>query len=178
MERDRLIVELVVHGEAQTAGSKKGFVNKKTGKVIITDDAKRSRPWKQQVSGTAYEAMAGVPAFDGAVDVEVTFYRARPAGHFGTGRNSQFVKDSAPAYPTTRPDVDKLSRAILDALTGIVYTDDARIRRKVAEKDFADIPYTVIRVFAAPFQSAVELPLHKRVRGGGDTPDVQQTLAA
>jgi Holliday junction resolvase RusA-like endonuclease len=30
-------------------------------------------------------------------------------------------------YPTTKPDLDKLARAVLDALTGVYYLDDAQV---------------------------------------------------
>lgn len=36
--------------------------------------------------------------------------------------------------PTRRPDVDKLARAVLDALTGIVYHDDSQVVRLNAIK--------------------------------------------
>jgi len=40
--------------------------------------------------------------------------------------------------PATRPDIDKLSRAVLDALTGIVFSDDAQVADLQAHKFFAD----------------------------------------
>src|SRR5207244_637695 len=63
----------------------------------------------------------------GPVVIHFTFYRQRPAAHYGTGRNSGTLKASAPVYPTTRPDALKLARGVEDALTGIVYRDDAQI---------------------------------------------------
>lgn len=76
---------------------------------------------------------AGWPAMgfgelDEALVVQITFYFTRPDTHFGTGRNAGVIKDSAPLYPEkTGGDLDKLTRAVLDALTGIVWKDDKRI---------------------------------------------------
>lgn len=118
--------ELTVYGEAQPAGSKRGFVNPKSGRVIITDDARKSKPWKQQVAQAAGEVFEG-PLWDGPLRATFVFYRPRPRSHYGTGRNSSKLKPSAPWYPTTRPDLLKYARAVEDALTGIVWTDDSRI---------------------------------------------------
>lgn len=47
------------------------------------------------------------------------------------------LKASAPAHPIRKPDFDKLLRATCDAMTGLVYDDDARIVRCVVDKLFA-----------------------------------------
>jgi crossover junction endodeoxyribonuclease RusA len=39
--------------------------------------------------------------------------------------------------PWRKPDLDKLTRSILDALTGVVLDDDAQIVRLLAEKVYA-----------------------------------------
>jgi Holliday junction resolvase RusA-like endonuclease len=37
-------------------------------------------------------------------------------------------------YPTTKPDIDKLSRAVLDALTSVWYKDDSQVIQLEAQK--------------------------------------------
>ncbi len=137
MSSAKLKVRFFVLGKPATAGSKKAFFNKKTGHAMITDACKRSRPWKDAVKAAALEAMQGREMFGRAVALDVAFYfvLARPKGHFGTGRNADKLKPSAPRYPATRPDVLKYARAVEDALTGIVYHDDAAI---VSERMFKD----------------------------------------
>ena len=52
----------------------------------------------------------------------------RPKSHFGTGKNADKVKQSAPVFPATMPDIDKLMRAILDGLTDAqVWLDDGQV---------------------------------------------------
>ncbi|MDV7391094.1 RusA family crossover junction endodeoxyribonuclease, partial [Arthrospira platensis SPKY1] len=60
---------------------------------------------------------AGRPPLDCPVRVDVWFIFDRPKSHFGTGRNADVLKPSAPKRMTTPPDVDKLARTVLDALT-------------------------------------------------------------
>lgn len=122
----------VVYGVPATAGSKKGFVNQKTGRVIITDDSKRSRPWKALVTDAAIEAIGEQELLTGPLELRLSFYLIRPKGHYGV----KGVRPSAPRFPTVKPDLLKLARAVEDALSGIVYRDDAQIAVEVLTKDY------------------------------------------
>ena len=70
-----------------------------------------------------------------AVLVTLGFMFARPKSHYGTGANAREIKRSAPAYKSTRPDLDKLVRAVLDSLTGIVFVEDSQVAGLSAWKD-------------------------------------------
>jgi Holliday junction resolvase RusA-like endonuclease len=122
-----VVISFTVFGAPAPAGSKRGFYNPKARRVIVTDDSKRSRPWKAQVSDAAAEAMGGAALLEGALRLELAFFVVRPKGHFGTGRNAGSIRGAAPAYPAVKPDLLKLARAVEDALSGIVYRDDAQI---------------------------------------------------
>lgn len=127
-------IAFTVLGRPQTAGSKKAFAHRTTGRIIVTDDNKRSKPWMQAVAAEAYNHVDEL--LDGPLELEVTFYLVRPKGHYGSGKNSATVKASAPAFPATRPDTTKLLRAVEDALTGVAYRDDGQIVDQVARKRF------------------------------------------
>jgi crossover junction endodeoxyribonuclease RusA len=118
-------IEFSVLGQPQTAGSKKGFYQPKLKRVIITDDNRKSRSWKEQVASAANQVFKG-PLLREALTMRLTFYRVRPKGHFksdgGLGRQG-----IASIGPSTRPDLLKLARAVEDALKGVVYVDDAQI---------------------------------------------------
>jgi Holliday junction resolvase RusA-like endonuclease len=138
---DSNLISFFVPGVAKTAGSKRAFLvrRKSDGKMVtvITDDNASSRDWKADVKQFAADAAAGHPLMDGPIFLRLTFYLTRPQGHRGkTGR----ILDSAPKYPTVKPDVDKLSRAILDALTQIIWNDDAQVVTKLAMKRYVDKP--------------------------------------
>lgn len=65
------------------------------------------------------------PAVTEAVTVSASFWFARPASHYRTGRFSQELKTSAPVDHLQVPDVDKLLRLLCDALTiaGVIADD-------------------------------------------------------
>jgi Holliday junction resolvase RusA-like endonuclease len=145
------VLRFSVFGKPQPAGSKKGFVNPKTGRVIITEDAKNSKPWRQQVAGAAEHA-AGIAGDGWAVcdprpmRLEVAFILARPKGHFGSGRNAGTVRASAPAFPATKPDATKLLRAVEDALTGVVWRDDAQVVEQAVWKLYGEPERVEVKV--------------------------------
>lgn len=83
----------------------------------------------------------------------VTFRLLRPASHYGTGKNAATVKPSAPEWPVGYPDIDKLARCTLDALSGLAFQDDARIVSLYVGKAYATSPDKVgasIKVGAWP----------------------------
>lgn len=66
---------------------------------------------------------SGIP-----VRCDLTFYLPRPKGHFGSGRNADKLKPSAPSKPTGKPDRDNLDKAVTDAITAAqVWADDSQV---------------------------------------------------
>lgn len=125
-----MIIAFTCIGDAQPAGSKRAFIfNPKDGgepRASVTDANAKSRPWKYAVATSAREVYHG-SLLTGALRVTMTFYRCRPRSHYGSGANAGRVKASAPAYPGTKPDALKLARGVEDALSHVVYVDDAQI---------------------------------------------------
>ena len=147
------MIEFTVYGQPQPAGSKRAFAIRKasgtpTGQVVVTDDNPRSRSWKQEVRSKAAEAMRDAAieergGFDPSPDflagplyLVLRFYLRRPQGHYGTGRNAEVVKPSAPERPIVKPDLTKLVRAVEDAMTGIVWRDDASVVAQMVTKHY------------------------------------------
>lgn len=141
------VYELTVYGNAEPAGSKRGLYRPQLG-VRIVDANPKSRAWKDLVSQEAGKIADGL--LQGPLELRAVFYRPRPAGHYGTGRNASVLKRSAPAYPTTKPDTTKLLRGIEDAMTGILYRDDAQIVRQVVSKQWGDPARVTIRLEDIP----------------------------
>lgn len=128
-------VAFIVRGTPAPQGSKRAFVA--NGRAIITEDNKKSAPWRDSVSAAAVDAMDGALPIDAPVEVSVTFYFVRPAS----------VKPAKRPFPSVKPDVDKLARAVLDGLTaGGVFTDDSRVVDLTARKRYADVPSAQITV--------------------------------
>ncbi len=135
LELARRIVTFTVAGLPQPKGSAKAFVPLKwareavaVGKApraVITNDNPDAANWQQLIASQAQGAAEGV-LFVGPVIVAVIFRLPRPA--------------SAPrrvVHHLTKPDVDKLARCCLDALTGVVFADDKAVVDLRARKVFA-----------------------------------------
>lgn len=67
-------------------------------------------------------------------EVLLVYYLPRPNGDY---LKSGELAASARCEPWTKPDLDKLERATLDAFTGMVWDDDSRVCRVVKEKRYA-----------------------------------------
>jgi len=130
-------IEFSVHGEQVPQGSKTAqVIFDRSGKpvwkggrvlAVVRNASAKLRDWRQQIATVALEKMNGRDAFAGGVRLDVTFIRQRPKSHYGTGKNSAKLKDSAPSRHLQKPDRDKLGRAVADAMKGIVYADDSQI---------------------------------------------------
>lgn len=125
-----------VPGRPVPAGSKRPVLAGGRLRAVDSSGA-RGRSWRHDVQTAAADALDGRPLIAGPVELHLRFHVARPAGHLGTGRNSGQVRPSAPWYPTTRPDVLKLARAVEDALVGVLIHDDAQIVTELLVKRFA-----------------------------------------
>jgi Holliday junction resolvase RusA-like endonuclease len=93
---------------------------------IVQVNSKKHKAWRTAIVN---EVIATLPAdwepIDGPCELIVMFYMPKPAS----------VKRSA---PSVAPDLDKLVRAVGDALAiAGVYTDDSRITRISARKLYA-----------------------------------------
>lgn len=140
------ICHFVVYGKAAPAGSKTAFVGK-GGKAFVRDSSKGSYAWKDKVSDRAAEVWGNTNALvTGPLEVWITFYVPRPKTHFGTGRNSDVLKESAPKFPDKKPDVLKLARAVEDGMTGAVWRDDAQIVSEHIHKEYGEPARVVIEV--------------------------------
>jgi crossover junction endodeoxyribonuclease RusA len=88
-------------------------------------------PWRERVAMAAYEAKntvkGGFLLPVGPVVVELEFVLYRPKA----------TPKSKTPPATKAPDIDKLCRAILDALTHVIYRDDAQVTHLTATKRVA-----------------------------------------
>jgi Holliday junction resolvase RusA-like endonuclease len=138
------MISFFVPGLPKSAGSKRAFVVQKAGqkpRAIITDsvDTKGAGgSWRADVRAAAQQAMDDQPPFEGALALAIDFHMPRPKGHYGSGRNAAILKPSAPAYPTTMPDLTKMLRAVEDALKGICWRDDAQVVTQACAKYYAE----------------------------------------
>lgn len=145
------MLTFIAWGVAAPKGSAKGFavpVKGKPGKfrAVVTHDNPRTKGWQQTIAEAAGRALDGAGSAwtvgEWPVRLLVVFYLARPKS---LGRRV--------AHHTTRPDLDKLTRSVGDALTGVMWNDDSQVvdlqvRKRYAPPDTA--PHAVITVQRAP----------------------------
>ena len=98
--------------------------------------------YKQEVQLAAKVAMAGKDPVEGAVEVAIVFCFARPKSH----TKAQRLDDRH----TQKPDLDNLTKAVLDALNGVCWADDSQAFRLRPEKKWASEAKTIIAIDIDP----------------------------
>jgi crossover junction endodeoxyribonuclease RusA len=129
-------LQFVVPGKPAPQGSKRHV-----GHAVMVESSRELGPWRERVALAAHNAMtvAGTTPYTAAVSIGLCFVLPRP-------KNTP-KRRTPPA--AKRPDLDKLTRSVLDAITGVVLLDDAQV---------------------------VDLHAHKRLAGLGETPGVTVTI--
>lgn len=145
-----LPIKFYVAGKPEPAGSKRGFVV--NGRAIITDANKNSKPWQQQVKFVARDNYKG-PILEGPLVLRIDFYTIRPKAHYRSGKNAHLLRENAPQAPTSKPDCTKLTRGVEDALTAILWKDDAQIVSQHIFKSYAESYGAEITVY--PWDASV-----------------------
>lgn len=120
---------------------------------MVESGGDRLRLWRHAINDAARHArgIGGEPAV-GPVGVELHFRMRRPA--------------SAPKRRRTWPvgarsgDVDKLARAALDAVTGVLVIDDAQVVDLRVTKDWADAAGPGVQVALRVFSGGGDLARH------------------
>lgn len=117
-----------VVGKPEPQGSKRGF--NRGGRVVLVESARNVGSWRQLVAEVA-QGYAPQRPIDTAVRVDIHFRLPVPK--------------SAPKrtrlFAVKKPDLDKLTRAVFDALTGVMYRDDSQIVHMSVTKQLAyDLP--------------------------------------
>lgn len=105
--------------------------------VASGSDANKAaqKSWSNAVGWSARAAWRGEPLI-GPVGVALRFVFVRPP----SAPRKQWA-------PEVKPDFDKITRCTVDALTGIVFVDDAQIVDAVVSKRYGDQPGCTVEVW-------------------------------
>ena len=123
-----------VRGEPAPQGSKSGFYNQRLKRVMLVESSSKCKPWRQEVMAAAIAAreaagFAGdlVPMFEGPVHVTATF----------TVKKAKSAPKRIRTFPVANPDLDKLVRSTLDAMTKAgIFRDDSYVVELSSAKRF------------------------------------------
>lgn len=120
-------------GQPRARAFAQRFGNKYSARMY---DPGTADQWKEQVYFALKQKLDEIGAEQtlGAVNVTMTFFMPRPKGHFG--RNG--LKDKAPKQPVGKPDIDNLTKLVLDVITkdGRVWRDDSQVTTMIACKGY------------------------------------------
>lgn len=154
-----LQLQVRVYGLPAPQGSKVPM-RSPSGKLFVKESSKNVQPWRQAVETAGriaikkYKHLVTFPLQD-MVHIECIFLWPRPKSHFGTGRNAQVLKPSAPYFQTAKNkgDLDKVLRASWDGLSrssgGALLYDDSLVVSSKETKEFAledELPGAIILV--------------------------------
>lgn len=118
------MISFFIHGRPVAQGSTRAFKHRSSGQVITTSSAKGLGPWRRRIADAA---QPHAHMHEGPLDLRIVFLMPRP---------KSLPKTKWRAH-TKRPDIDKLVRAVLDALDGIFYADDSQVANLRVVKAYA-----------------------------------------
>lgn len=133
------VLQFSVNLRAEPQGSTKAFVIPGTNRAIVTSANAKMKPFRSEVTRMAMATLADMNCAEPMLGkhvpaaISVVFYFTQP--------------ESIPKsrlYPVVKPDIDKLLRAVLDALTGVAFKDDAQVvqtrtAKRYSHRDFVEI---------------------------------------
>lgn len=128
-----------VHGIPATQGSMRAFLPKGGKFPIVTHDNKAPlRSWRDAVASEALRKRRGEGLITGPIALRLRFYLPQPRSRPAVLRTDRQRREWA--HHWKRPDIDKLQRAVLDALKGVLYHDDGQIVQVMANKSYSATP--------------------------------------
>lgn len=127
------MIAFTVHGDPVTQGSMKAVISRTTGRAMVKP-SKKLAPWRGLIGWEARKAHAGAP-IEGPVIVRADFFVRRPRSL--PKRVLHCIK---------KPDTDKLARALLDSISGVLIRDDAQVVELVATKSYGAAPRVEVKV--------------------------------
>jgi len=113
-----------VTGEPRTKGSKSLMRTRRGKYVMVEASASKLKKWMRLIKVRA--SIAFNEPIKGPIHLHCLFYFKRP----------KTVRDRV--LPHVRPDLDKLLRAVNDALTGIAFNDDGQVTTILAHKLYTE----------------------------------------
>lgn len=120
--------EFTVEGCPIPKGSTKSFVI--NGRAATTNANPKTKDWEMRIASECQAVRDGffVPKTNkgGGVRVSVDFHLPRP------------VSAKKRRHMVVKPDIDKLARAVLDAITGLMFEDDSQVISLQAGKYYID----------------------------------------
>lgn len=127
-----------VLGQPAGQGSKSIVQPKGHKRPMMIEASKKTEPYRQMVHDAA--VLARPPGWEPLTIATVNLwaYYQRPKSHFRTGLLEGVLREDAREYPTVKPDLDKITRLVLDSLsTARILKDDCVVVDLALKKRYA-----------------------------------------
>lgn len=140
-----LIAEFTVVGTPVPQGSMRSF--ERAGRTFTkSSNAGPLEKWRGDIRNACTRLWHGrdlmVPELSSApIQIRLVFRQERPKGHYlpaNSKRPEPVLREGMPTWWPGGKDLDKLARAVLDALTNVLYQDDSQVVSLGAVKRFAE----------------------------------------
>jgi Holliday junction resolvase RusA-like endonuclease len=139
------VIRIVVPGEPVAKGAAKSALVRRGASVFTHKyTPEKTTRGMRDVRVFGAEAMAGRPLLDGPIVLTIRSYRA--SGLKGMSKHDRAEALAGRIRPTTKPDTDNYTKLTKDGLTGVVWTDDARVVEDHVGKWYSDQPRVEIEV--------------------------------
>ena len=139
---------LRVRGIPEAQGTARAFVA--GGKArIATDSNRQNSPigaWRTAIATEARLEYGDVAASRQPIRIVAELTWPRPKAHYRGATPAKGLRSDAPTWKASKPDADKCARAILDALTGIAFVDDAQVAELLVRTLWGDMPGAIIAI--------------------------------
>jgi crossover junction endodeoxyribonuclease RusA len=123
------LLDVFVPGRPAPQGSKSYMGRGQGGNVRMVESSKAVKPWRSDIRSYVIDAYRG-PQIATAVAIELEFVMPRPS--------ATPKRRTPPAI--RRPDLDKLVRAVLDAIGSAgLWKDDSQVVCQIAAKRLAEV---------------------------------------
>jgi len=139
-QEDNGMITFTIPGEARGKGRHRATTR---GKFVRMYSDEKTASFENLVALFASQAMGGRPLIEGHCDVTMAIHVGIPASWSKRKQERARVGD---LQPTGKPDIDNVVKAIMDALNGIAWKDDAQVTSLQVVKRYSAAPSTTVTI--------------------------------
>lgn len=128
-----MIVRFTIPGKPVGKARPRVFQNKNTGKTqAVTPQGTLSY---ENLIKWIYTNTQGATKLEGEIEANIIAYYPIPKS---MSKKDRKLIEEGKLRPKIKPDIDNVSKCVLDAINGIAYKDDSQVVKLVTEKRYDD----------------------------------------
>ncbi|EEV4788417.1 RusA family crossover junction endodeoxyribonuclease [Listeria monocytogenes] len=112
------------------------------GNFVQTYDPPKSKEYKKKIANVAKMYAPGTP-ISTPIKIKLIFFVPIPKSKSKVWKQRAVLGQE---FPAVRPDIDNFTKAVLDALNGIMFSDDGKIVELIAYKRYSYLPRTEVSI--------------------------------